>query len=113
MPFINVKTNKNLSGDTMEKLEKAIDNAVSVNLGKPVSYIMTDIETGHNMWFAGSSEPAVMVDISIFGKANPTAYEKLTAQICTIVENTISVPSNRVYVKYSETLNWGFNGFNF
>ena len=37
----------------------------------------------------------------------------MTSKICTDLEEILHISASRIYVKYSETLNWGCNGSNF
>ena len=74
---------------------------------------MVGIEPEHILYFKGDNAPAAMVEVSVFGHADSSAYEKLTDSVCTILNEQLSIDPSRIYVKYSETPNWGWNGSNF
>ena len=47
------------------------------------------------------------------GGAEPDAYDALTARVCELLDAVLDIDPARVYVKYAETPNWGWNGGNF
>ena len=49
----------------------------------------------------------------MFGSASSGAYNKMTSVICNILNEELGIPENRIYVKYEEVFNWGWNGSNF
>ena len=51
--------------------------------------------------------------MSIYGNASKSAFEQLTAAICKILGDNLGVSADNIYVKYSPTENWGWNGGNF
>ena len=42
-----------------------------------------------------------------------SAWEKLTPQIMDALQDTLSVPADRTYIRYTGTADWGWNGGNF
>lgn len=113
MPFINVKTNAAVSADKEIAIKSALGEAITAIPGKSESWLMVGIESEHILYFKGENAPAAMVEVSIFGHANASAYERLTGIICTTLNEQLSIEQSRIYVKYSEIDNWGWNGSNF
>ncbi|MBR4626294.1 MAG: hypothetical protein IKO47_01065 [Ruminococcus sp.] len=113
MPFINVKTNVALSDEKAESIKSALGRAITAIPGKSEGWLMVGIEPGYKLWFKGSSEPAAMVEVSIFGGASSNALTTLTSHITGILTDNAGISTDRIYVKYSETENWGWNGSNF
>ncbi|MGN1201859.1 MAG: phenylpyruvate tautomerase MIF-related protein [Eubacterium sp.] len=112
MPFINVKTNQNVSeAKTIIKTE--LGCAITAIPGKSESWLMVEISDKLDMYFKGSDEPCAMFEVSIFGKAGDFAYDDLTKRLCTIAQKYLGVSPDRTYVKYSEIEHWGYNNFNF
>lgn len=50
------------------------------------------------------------MEVKIYGSASKTAMEKMTEEICNIYEEELGIAKNRIYVKYEEVENWGWNG---
>ncbi len=112
MPFIEVKTNQNLT-DFKEEIKAELGTAITAIPGKSESWLMVQISDNQDMWFKGTDEPCAMFEIAIFGKADKAAYDDLTKRICDISDILLNVSSDRTYVKYTEIDQWGYNHFNF
>lgn len=113
MPFINVKTNASVSGEQAETIKSALGKAISAIPGKSEGWLMVGIEPDSLLWFKGSDQPAAMTQVSLFGSASSNAMNTLTANITGILTDTLGIPSDRIYVSYQTTPNWGWNGSNF
>ena len=74
---------------------------------------MVSLSADEHLYFKGSNSPAAFVDVSIYGRDNAQAFNALTASICDILNDELNIPSNRIYVKYTSTEHWGWNGGNF
>ncbi len=113
MPFINVKYSSEITPDQETDIKSALGGAVQA-IGKTESWLMVGFETNVPMYFKGEkSEKIAFVEVNLYGDAQKSAYERLTSEICTILGNSLGVSSDKVYVKYSPTDNWGWNGGNF
>lgn len=113
MPYISVKTPFRTEKQAAEKMKAEFGKAIELLPGKTERWLMVSFDSQDEMFFAGSSSPSAIAEISVFGKAKPEYYEKLTAEVCRIISENTDIPPDRIYVKYSETDNWGFNGTNF
>ncbi len=113
MPFINVMTNTAVSEEKKIAVKTALGKAITAIPGKSESWLMVGINPEYTLYFKGDDAPAAMVEVSVFGGADPSAYDKLTAHICDILSGELGIDSARIYVRYTETGNWGWNGGNF
>lgn len=113
MPFINTK----YSADITPEQETAIKSALAEDIriiGKTETWLMLGFEPNRSLYFKGEkSEKIAFVEVSLYGNASRSAFEELTSAICKTLNNVLGVPSDKVYVKYSPTENWGWNGGNF
>ena len=113
MPFINIKTNVSLSKEKEEVLKSEIGNAFSI-IGKSENWVMMNFEDNNRMYFGGKNDsPMAFFDISVFGGASSSAYNKLTERLMEILNLELGINKDKIYIKYSETNNWGWNGSNF
>ena len=72
------------------------------------------IRDRYKLYFRGSKDqPMAMVEVSVYGSENPSAFSKLTGEICKIFEDVLGIAPDHVYVKYQAVANWGWNGVNF
>ena len=113
MPFINVKTNVSVSQDAAADIKQKLGLAITAIPGKSEDWLMVGIEPDYLLWFKGTNEPAAMVEVSLYGGASHNAKTTLTSHITGILTDNIGIPSDRVYVKYTSTNDWGWNGSNF
>ncbi len=113
MPYIHVQTNLPVSGSEQELLKTRLGQAVEALPGKSERWLMVRIEPECALWMAGTDEPAAMVEVFIYGGAPSSACEALTARICELLDGVLSLDPERIYVQYTETPNWGWNGGNF
>ena len=112
MPFINTMVTTEITHEKEVVLKEKLGKAISL-IGKPEAYLMLKFEENCRLWFAGDNADAAYVEVALLHSAPKASYEKLTAEICNILSDELSIPSNRIYVKYSETEFWGYDGFMF
>lgn len=113
MPFINVKTNQKLTDAQITAVKSKLGQAITAIPGKSEGWLMVGIEDGYTLFFKGSDAPAAMVQVSLFGNASSNALSTLTSHITGILCDNADVSSDRVYVSYHCTNDWGWNGSNF
>ncbi|MCI9449788.1 MAG: hypothetical protein HFE30_06005 [Clostridiales bacterium] len=113
MPYIEIKTNIDINVDKRRELTAILGERITVFPGKTERWLMTSVTGGLDMTFAGSDEPCIMAQVSIFGSAKPETYEKMTAVLCEELSSALGVDGSRIYVKYEECSLWGWNGANF
>ncbi len=114
MPFIETKTTVNLTNQMEEKLKAAYGKDIEIIPGKSENWLMLNFVGGCHMAFRGDAErPCAILDVSMLGSASRQTYDKLTAKLCSDVSEILGIPSDRIYIKYSEHTVWGFDGINF
>ncbi len=113
MPFINTKYSAEITPAQEQEIKSALAEAVKL-IGKTESWLMVGFEPNTSLYFRGEkSEKIAFVEVSLYGGASESAYDKLTAEITRILAGVLAVPADKVYVKYSPTEYWGWNGHNF
>lgn len=114
MPFINVKTSKELSSEKIETVKTELGKAISLIPGKSEAWLMVNIEDKCNIYFKGTdNNDTAYVEVNLFGDASKDNCEKLTIKICNILDSIAEIPSDRIYVKYEFCDMWGYNNFMF
>lgn len=113
MPFINVKTNASISQENELKIKSQLGEVIKL-IGKSESWLMINFEDRQKMYFRGdNSSNMAFVQVDLYGVANANAYNLMTGAITEILTKELGIDSDKIYVKYSEIKNWGFNGGNF
>ncbi|MCR5625418.1 MAG: hypothetical protein K6G11_09325 [Lachnospiraceae bacterium] len=112
MPFIDSKITVPVSDEKKEVLKQALGNYITT-LHKSETWLMVGIDDDYDLWLGGEKlDKGAYVNVSLFGDAGSSAYEALTGQICDLFERELDIPSNKVYVSYHPTNDWGWNGRN-
>jgi len=111
MPLITVKTNI-ADVQAPDILLKGLSAALATATGKPESYVMTLLDSGVPMTFAGSEEPCAYVEIKSIGALTPPA---MSDQFCDLINSSLGIPKNRIYICFDDVKasDWGWNGRTF
>lgn len=113
MPFINIKTNAQCTKGRELKLKTALGEAISTLPGKSEDWLMLAVEPQTIMYFKGTNDLCAIAQVSIYGEQSKDAKNALTAKLTKIINDELKVDVGRIYVSYTETPDWGFNGENF
>ena len=114
MPFINSKVSVAVTKEQEIEIKSRLGEAISIIPGKSETWLMVGIEPEYHLCFRGdNSQPCAMVEVSVYGGENPAAFSKLTGAITDILSDVLSIAPDHIYVKYSTTSNWGWNGNDF
>ena len=114
MPYINTVTTKEISKEAKAELTRELGDAIKLIPGKSEEWLMLRFEGGTEMAFRGDADAdCAMVEVSLLGTAAPDALSALTSRITELLGAKLSIPHDKIYIKYFETDKWGWNGFNF
>lgn len=113
MPFIDSKIAGKVSDAQKESIKTKLGQAVSI-VNKPESFLMVGILDEYDLFMGGKKlDKGAYVEVSLYGSASSSAYDKMTGEICRIYEEELGIPGNAVYVTYHGVNDWGWNGSNF
>lgn len=114
MPFIGSKITVKISKEKEEIVKKRLGEAIKLIPGKSETFLMIGFEDEYTLYLGGEKlDKGAFIEVKIFGKASKEAFSVLTKEICSIYEEELQIPQNKIYVKYEEVENWGWNGSNF
>lgn len=114
MPCIETKVNVKITKEQETELKERFGKAIEILPGKSERWLMLTFKDEYDLYFQGKNDrPIAFVEVKIFGKASAGAYEKLTEEICSILNSVLSIDPANVYVKYEEAEHWGWNSGNF
>ena len=112
MPYIDARITRKLTEQEKEELAAEFGRAISI-VGKPESFLMTEISDGRELYFAGKKlTNGAYVALDVCAGQNPKEADAFTGRVCEILEK-LGIPANCVYVEYRHTPDWGWNGRNF
>lgn len=113
MPFIDAKVSVKLSEEKKDAIKAKLGKAIELIPGKSESWLMVGLADDYCLYFQGNQNDATaFVQVQIYGGENPAAFDKLTGEICDILNSELSIPKDRIYVTYQAFGSWGWNGGN-
>ena len=113
MPFIDSKITVPVTGAQKEAIKARLGRAVAV-VHKSETYLMVGIQENYDLYLGGKKlERGAYVEVSLFGSASTSDYERMTGEICRILAEELSIPASCVYVTSHGLTDWGWNGSNF
>ncbi len=114
MPFIDSKVSVKITEEQEKELKTRLGQAISLIPGKSENWLMTGFEDDYHMYSRGdNSEPIAYIEVRIFGGPNKAAFQKMTEEITKIYGDVLGIAPDHMYIKYSATPDWGWNGGNF
>lgn len=113
MSFINFETNIDLNENQILDLKKEFGELISLIKGKSEDWLMVNIENKKTMYFKGSDEACVFIEVKVYGEISEMDIDSFTKKITDYISTNFSIFSSRIYVSYFKTPLWGYNGVNF
>jgi len=116
MPLVNLFCSAPTPDATTKKqLLVSLSALLARELGKPESYVMTNLVPQCEMTFAGTLEPACYVEVKNIGKFKPEQTQKLSAKISDLLGQSLGITKSRVYIEFSDATGylWGYDGTTF
>ncbi len=114
MPFIDSKISIRVTDEQEKELKTRLGEAISLIPGKSESWLMTGFEDEYHLYFRGdNSEPMAFIEVRMYGGPNEDAFQRMTSEITKIFGEVLGIAPDHMYIKYSATMDWGWNGGNF
>ena len=113
MPYIVVRTSQKTE-DKKEALFTGFGELISIFPQKTEKWLMVNLEGEQEICFAGREGDAALVQVVLYAKAEnqPEVYNEFTQKATELVCRLLDLPRDRVYVIYTATPHWGWNGKN-
>lgn len=113
MPFIDCKFSKQLTPEKCENIKRGLGELIGV-LGKSESYLMVGIVDDYTLYLGGKKlDNGAFLAISVYGNINPAKSDKMTEEVCSLLQSELGILPKDVYITYQGIENWGWNGGNF
>ena len=113
MPFIDTKTNVRVTPEKEAILKARLGEAIEQFPGKSEYWLMLRFTDNCRMWYRGHNKfPVAMVEVKLFGAASSDDCNRMTATICRLYEEELGINPEHIYVNYTFSDTWGWNGSN-
>jgi phenylpyruvate tautomerase len=117
MPLIIIKSSTSeISPDSRKEIHDQAETSLSNILKKSRDYVMSILELGQAMSFAGdASAPSAYIEVKNVGILAPETTQILSKEITDNISTKLGVSPDRIYIEYqqSERHMWGWNGSTF
>ncbi|MGD9559157.1 MAG: phenylpyruvate tautomerase MIF-related protein [Oscillospiraceae bacterium] len=110
MPYINTIANVPIPKDKMDTIKARLGELMP-GIGKKESQLMVDFREKSPLYFRGTEEPAVILSADVFGSAGKEAYDAFSAEVTKLLEQTLGIDPDRIYIKISEHAYWMLGKF--
>lgn len=114
MPYVKIQVNRKVDSEQGRELLKLVSQRVAKELSKPESYVMVELTDNTAMIFAGTGDPAAMVELKSIGL--PSVLNRpLSRMISGLLNEQLGIEPSRVYVEFTDVngSSWGWNGATF
>lgn len=111
MPYINSRLTKKLNEEDKEYLKTKLGQIISEIPSKSEEWLMVSFDDDKIIYFRGNKmEAAAYIEVKIFGTTEREYKNKVTNLICELFETKLNIPSDSIYITFSEISDWGWNG---
>ena len=114
MPYIKIQTNRTVDGELKEKLLLGVSALASSALKKPERWIMTALEEGVPMTFAGDTAPCAFIECKSVGLPENEVRD-LSAGLTGYITEELDILPDRIYIEFKNARGalWGWDGGTF
>ena len=114
MPLIRLQTAGEITDEKERKLLSALSTIAAETIGKPEKYVMVTLEQCAAM-MSGEEGNAAFADVRSIGGLGSGVNARLSAGICSLLEEELDIPPERIYINFAEldAANWGWDGSTF
>lgn len=114
MPLLKIQTSSPAPADA-DALLGELSRELAGWLGKPERYVMTVLEAGSAMTFAGDTAPCAYVEVKSIGALSGDRPASISAALCKLLEQRLGVSAERTYISFEDVPArlWGWNGGTF
>ncbi len=114
MPYINSTLTVKVTEEKKEIVKAKLGEIITEIPGKSEGWLMVSFNDNQTFFFKGDrKEKAAFVEIKIFGKAERKQKEAITAKVCSLFEEELSISKSDIYIVFQEVEDWGWNGIMF
>ena len=116
MPVIHTYSSTPIPAAARESLKATYGKANEAVPGKSETWLMCLFEENVPTYHGGTNDrPAAYVTVDVIARVavSRAAWESMTPVICDALQDQLGVDPARIYIKYGESTNFGWNGMNF
>lgn len=114
MPYLLIRTNKDVPAEKQDALLRKGSSLVATALGKAERYVMVSLQSGVPMLFDAKDAPCAYLELKSIGLPGDNTKE-LSHTLCGLIAEELGIPTDRIYIEFSDAPRhmWGWNGSTF
>jgi len=114
MPFLELRTNKQLSAERKQHVMKDLTALLAKDLNKPGRVIMINCRDNQDLMFGGSSDPLAFIELRSINLPEDQTV-RLSQSLSSFIKNNLDIPEDRLFINFRsfERHMWGYNGSTF
>lgn len=115
MPCIKCQFNQKLNAEKKEAVKEGLCEAIELIPGKKADGLMIVLEDEQTMYFHKTDDIKVAyVEVNMLLRADPSEhFPAMSAKLCDLFHKELDIAPDCVYIRYTATKDWGWNGKNF
>ena len=115
MPCIRCTINQPASDKQKQLLREGFMEAIQYIPGKKPETLMVIIQDNSDIFFHRTSDNScAFVEVNILLRDDPTeSFSKMSGYICDMLESILSIDGTNVYIRFTATKDWAWNGIKF
>src|SRR6056297_3473168 len=99
MPFLELKTNKQLSADKKQHMMNDLTALLAKDLKKPERVIMIHCKDNQDLMFGGSADPLAFIELRSIGLPEDQTVD-LSQSLASFVKNNLHIPVDRLFINF-------------
>ncbi len=114
MPTLILNTNLRLNDDRRANLASRLSRFTAEATRKPEQWVMTLLNDGKTMTFAGHDTPCAFVEFKSIGLSDAD-MPGISAGLCALLQAQLGLDPARIYIEFAATepQRWGWNSTTF
>lgn len=101
MPYFSIQTSQTLDAAAGAALAQKASAFAAELLGKPEAYVMTALQPGTAMTFAGSDAPAAFIEVRSIGLSE-TQCSTFAETISAFIQTQLGIEPDRVFIEFTD-----------
>ena len=111
MPFIDFRTPERLNEEQIQKLQVALLDIISEEMGKGVDTIMVGIKDKYRLSIGRKQiQKGAFVDIKAFGKQDNNAKALVFSRVNELLTSGFDFDQECIYITFDDQDVWGYKG---
>lgn len=107
MPYISCTTNHKLTLRQENEITSKLGEIITIIPGKKEENLMIHLSDDQIMYFRGSDDPCMMIEVHLYNTADFECKKQFTERLTRMINIETNIDVDNIYVSFKEYPNWG------